>query len=74
MQQNPTPPGLLPLKIERISTPPSDLPVPMDFSIHSAVLDIEQKVFYNCPVAVDNSINATKTPITLPFEVCFIKI
>ncbi|CAB03044.2 Nuclear hormone receptor family member nhr-4 [Caenorhabditis elegans] len=71
MQQNPTPPGLLPLKIERISTPPSDLPVPMDFSIHSAVLDIEQKVFYNCPVAVDNSINATKTPITLPFEVVF---
>ncbi|CAI2349977.1 unnamed protein product [Caenorhabditis sp. 36 PRJEB53466] len=71
MTQHMTPPSLAPLKLERISTPPSDLPVPMDFAIPSAVLEIEQKVFYHCPVAVDSSINATKTPITLPFEVVF---
>ncbi|EFO83836.1 hypothetical protein CRE_22212 [Caenorhabditis remanei] len=70
-QENPTPPGLLPVKVERISTPPSDLPVPTDGAIGSAVLEIEKAVFCNCPVAVDNSINATKTPITLPFEYVF---
>ncbi|CAL2040760.1 unnamed protein product [Caenorhabditis brenneri] len=74
MQDSPdtlTPPGCVAVKTERISTPPADLPVPVDFSVINAVLAIETKVFYNCPITVDNSINATKTPITLPFEVVF---
>ncbi|CAP24360.2 Protein CBR-NHR-4 [Caenorhabditis briggsae] len=71
MAENSTPPGLLPLKQERISTPPSDLPVPMDYLIPSILMDIEHKVFFNHLVTVGDSINETKTPITLPFETVF---
>uniref|UniRef100_A0A8R1I070 Nuclear receptor domain-containing protein n=1 Tax=Caenorhabditis japonica TaxID=281687 RepID=A0A8R1I070_CAEJA len=73
-QQQATPPSLISMKMEkidRISTPPSDLPVPMDHMVYLKVLEIENNVFYNNPISVDTSINATKTNITLPFEVVF---
>ncbi|CAI5447970.1 unnamed protein product [Caenorhabditis angaria] len=60
------------IKTERISTPPSDLPVPNDYmSIPSMLYQIEVQVFYNNPIEVDQSINVTKAPINLPFEIVF---